>query len=1263
MNLSQIISRFNAGCNHLDKAMLAIAQRSFAEYEYQLVSAGGAVIGTLEWAAKHYLRQYCRGRMSPEDATSLHQPTFNTLIQLLRKYAQPPLEETILAVFEEYRRTIRNPAEHDASVPSTETLNEAVNAVRQFLIQYNQIDSSQLQQFDIIKNFPRLSDLKEEYFTSLRQKFEYLDLGGFSPRVGNKIIKIKMEDVFVSLTAIESVSLLESFSEDLARGNTERFTAVDWFAADVDEPEISARLSADSSTLKPTANRSTDFQRLLREPRLVLLGDPGSGKTTIGRHIAYRIAIGDATDLPRELQDCVPILVRASEYGLLLTNQPALSLLDYILDHHTSKYSQLFSLAISAGKALIIVDGLDEVASPANRILSSRRIEEFVSEFSQNRFVVTSRVIGYRKNQLTGSFKEVQLAPFRPDQALAFLRKWHSAVDQVSDSEASQEEANRRAQLLWTAIRENPGTRRLATNPLLLTIIALTSWRGTKLPSRRVELYQIATETLLENWPLRQRGQELRADELLSVLEPVAFEIFTAGTANAISEFDLLPVVEQKICEIQAVSRSVAQTLIRELLDKVAEHTGFFIVRGTDTQGRNIYGFLHMTFAEYLAARYLAEQWSSSPETIASYAHDARWREVILLMAGHVGTWAVAQVSKLVTDVLQLQSEYDSYLHRDLLLAASMLADNARVSRPIQDTVVTNLIELIMDDSCRGLTQYAKHLLKSISQVAPIGLPLTMLDPNPTDSADALLKKAALSRTLGHNVDQSIRHLVSALTDDSIPRSSRFEALLSLQEHADLENPSAILGIIIEGFQASFPISSDAATHLTRVPGVTSSIAQLNEGIPSGVFVLAQDAFHNANAKQIASKIISMSPAEREFLLYSLSISGLQDAICYELISASLSNHLSKSNRAASLRTANRIMHEYQHEQSTLLSLRQSLLDLANSDEDAALSTEAIIAFITLSENEYDVETRISMTKSYLDKCHPNYQGRLLEFIQQEFIHQDHWQSNTERSEALQRTSLLESLYLLLNIGDDETRRRCAYSIVESCLYTERDLDIILDAVNPQTVSTGGIYEAMQLFRTLLTDENLHGFSRQVAESLCEFISTWEPEGSGSEHDELEDILEFLTDVHPFPLESARSTVVGPLFEMLLSSPSPRVRMRAARLWMWSSQPSSIPISIVNKLSQDPEALSVIISGDSLDLANDPKLIEVVLDALSSESTTLSFAAVSALSKIRDDALRNMIVDRVVMILVQQKKNSAASTVLWNYFGPSRWKMIDSPFV
>ncbi len=73
---------------------------------------------------------------------------------------------------------------------------------------------------------------------------------------------------------------------------------------------------------------------------------------------------------------------------------------------------------------------------------------------------------------------------------------------------------------------ENIGVRQLASNPLMLTILALIHRAGARLPSRRVELYELAVKTLLEDWELSRGIPErkiVKENEALRLLGPLAY--------------------------------------------------------------------------------------------------------------------------------------------------------------------------------------------------------------------------------------------------------------------------------------------------------------------------------------------------------------------------------------------------------------------------------------------------------------------------------------------------------------------------------------------------------------------------------------------------------------------------------------------------------------------------------------------------------------------------------------------------------------------
>jgi len=101
----------------------------------------------------------------------------------------------------------------------------------------------------------------------------------------------------------------------------------------------------------------------------------------------------------------------------------------------------------------------------------------------------------------------------------------------------------------------------------------------------------------------------------------------------------------------------------------VRGETGILIERG-----KKRYGFLHLTFEEYLAAGEL-EQREDCKDFIKAHLHDSRWREVIQLTVGIPGILQHNErvATELVRSaILEAESPFEHWLHRDLLLAGNL---------------------------------------------------------------------------------------------------------------------------------------------------------------------------------------------------------------------------------------------------------------------------------------------------------------------------------------------------------------------------------------------------------------------------------------------------------------------------------------------------------------------------------------------------------------------------------------------------------------
>ena len=159
--------------------------------------------------------------------------------------------------------------------------------------------------------------------------------------------------------------------------------------------------------------------------------------------------------------------------------------------------------ALQQGGAVILLDGLDEVADPELRRRVARLVEDFTRAYPQCRYIVTSRIVGYTgaarlgENYATTTVRDFTLADVE-----GFLTHWHRlvAVGQMGPGESAEAFAADQTQQLLSAIKANERIRELAINPLMLTVIAMVHRDRVKLPDRRAELYAEAIDVLLGKW-------------------------------------------------------------------------------------------------------------------------------------------------------------------------------------------------------------------------------------------------------------------------------------------------------------------------------------------------------------------------------------------------------------------------------------------------------------------------------------------------------------------------------------------------------------------------------------------------------------------------------------------------------------------------------------------------------------------------------------------------------------------------------------------
>ena len=541
--------------------------------------------------------------------------------------------------------------------------------------------------------------LRARYLKDLAEETDRLPWGKLAPEKagGDADDSLRLSDVYVALdtTEMERVETEEALREALAwRDSLQRGVSKAFIEA------------MDSRNPRKTVSAQ---QAVNESKRLVLLGDPGSGKTSLVNFLTHMLACASKEGSAHPCLDRLrktgpwshgamfPIRVVLREFGAWRAGpsgmaQETAGALATFLQHQLSvwKLEGLWEeiheeLLSNEKKVFVFLDGLDEVPE-AERAAVVRVVQDFADRYPRNRYLVTCRVYAYfgpenQQNRLR-KFRQSVLAPFNDEQIAGFVRAWFG---ELAEKNPMQADAIRdKAEGLIRALKVRD-LEELARQPLLLTVMTLLHSSYGTLPEDRVELYQDAVELLLQRWKGEADGVagfmeglglgHLRKSSLEAGIYHVAFNAHAgqkdgAGTAD-IEEGKLLLQLKPYLGD----SLDHAEAFIRFIREK----TGLLIRHKPEA-----YTFPHRTFQEFLAACHLVRQ-RDYPSMAARLMREDpdRWRVVFVLAAGHARRThqpgnAVSAVAKLLPEDVERCSSPDRADFSRAVVAAEALWEIGR---------------------------------------------------------------------------------------------------------------------------------------------------------------------------------------------------------------------------------------------------------------------------------------------------------------------------------------------------------------------------------------------------------------------------------------------------------------------------------------------------------------------------------------------------------------------------------------------------------
>lgn len=398
----------------------------------------------------------------------------------------------------------------------------------------------------------------------------------------------------------------------------------------IDEDTVMLSIHTSPRRLLASSGKTTDESVFLRElHHYVLLGEPGSGKTTTLKRLVRRFFEEPSLAEAEFLQYPLVLLLRDydPQLGLMKSIAEAIGVQFEDINEMDSTgkiisiktligdkpIREKISAILDSSNAFILLDGLDEVPYHAYNILI-RELNKLARGLNTAKILVTCRSGDF--SQTLEGFRVLELAELSPPQVEQIAAMW------LGDSEAFMEK-----------LREVP-YRDMANRPLLLAQLLCIFNYEEELPDEPHKIYRKMTTLLLREWD-RSRGVKRKtkyarfdSESKLDFLSALSYELTYQVKTKRFSESKLVNCYT-KLSKRYGLPEKQAYEVVKE----IETHTGIISV-----VSRYEFEFSHLSLQEYLCAHYIVREPRAGQ--IPNYIHDySPPLAIAIALASEPSTW------------------------------------------------------------------------------------------------------------------------------------------------------------------------------------------------------------------------------------------------------------------------------------------------------------------------------------------------------------------------------------------------------------------------------------------------------------------------------------------------------------------------------------------------------------------------------------------------------------------------------------------------